>query len=114
MAANGIMSFAALILYSTHLFTYKSNLFTFQYPPLRLPIRSKYPVFLRKAISRLAVASERLVFSQSLSLLRLLSSENICRISFCLSVKFIGSSLLGHLKNQMRHRFEYVESISLA
>lgn len=46
---------------------------------------------LRNAISRLAVASDNPVFSQSLSLLRFFSSENICKIIFCLSVKFIGS-----------------------
>ena len=40
---------------------------------------------MRNAISRLAVASDNPVFSQSLSLLRLCSSENICKINFCLS-----------------------------
>ena len=64
--------------------------FTFQYPVLRLPIRSRYPDFLRNAISRLAVVLERPVFSHILSLLRLLSSANICNINSCLSVKFIG------------------------
>ena len=75
-----------------------------------LPIRSKYPVFLRKAISRLAVASERLVFSQSLSLLRLLSSENICRINFCLSVKFTGSfigSFIGSFDEPVKFFFTF-------
>ena len=33
---------------------------------------------------------ERPVFSQSLPILRLLSSANICKISSCLSVNFIG------------------------
>lgn len=33
---------------------------------------------------------ERPVFSQSFQILRLLSSANICKISPCLSVKFIG------------------------
>lgn len=75
-----------------------------------LPIRSKYPVFLRKAISRLAVASERLVFSLSLSLLRLLSSESICRINFCLSVKFTGSfigSFIGSFDEPVKFFFTF-------
>ena len=64
--------------------------FTFQYPVLRLPIRSRYPDFFRNAISRLIVPSDNPVFSHILSLLRLLSSANICKINSCLSVNFIG------------------------
>ena len=41
--------------------------------------------------TRFAVASDNPVSSQSLSLLRFFSSENICKINFCLSVKFIGA-----------------------
>lgn len=64
--------------------------YNISYPVLRLPIRSRYPDFFRNAISRLIVPSDNPVFSHILSLLRLLSSANICKISSCLSVNFIG------------------------
>ena len=43
------------------------------------------------AAGGLIVPSDNPVFSHILSLLRLLSSANICKINSCLSVKFIGS-----------------------
>ena len=64
--------------------------YNISYPVLRLPIRSRYPDFFRNAISRSIVPSDNPVFSHILSLLRLLSSANICKISSCLSVNFIG------------------------
>ena len=46
--------------------------------------------FFRNAVSHIAVVTGSPVFSQSLPILRHLSSANICKISSCLSVKFIG------------------------
>ena len=80
---------------------------TFQYPVLRLPIRSRYPDFFRNAISRLIVPSDNSVFSHILSLLRLLSSANICKIRLRILVKFIGpliGSLIGSFSGRYRTR----------